>query len=205
MPVLRPPHHPPPSGTANPASSIAQAAPAFLQPTSAGVERQGPERGVLLGGRFIKLEQGPDLFGNTAYSVIMDFCKDREDDVGDLVTFDYSFSISVLRNTLTALVRTDRGERKLSSGDLWLAAKTWYQVALVFSGAAGRADLLLDGHSLAAVGGLRGATQIGNVFAELYIGSPKGKGFTGRIDNFRFLDGAVAERELGGSVDASAP
>ena len=153
-------------------------------------------RGASLAGRCIKLKQGPDLFGNSAFTVLIDFRKDREDDEGWLVCFDGSFEIFVSRRGLQASVWTDRGERTLRSAGLRLAVNRWYRLGLTFSGRTGAVELSLDGESVCAAGDLKDGRQVGNLFADLCIGSPRGESFTGRIDSFKFLDAALPLREM---------
>ena len=156
------------------------------------------ERGVLLRAGPIRLQNGPDLFNHDAYTVLIDFSKEQERDAGYLVSFDGSFSLFVGRNSLQASLSTDLGDKRLSSGEINLETGRWYGLALVFSGATGRADLYLDARRLCAAADLKGARQAANFFADLFIGNPKGESFSGRIDNFEFFGQALSPGQIVG-------
>lgn len=148
-------------------------------------------RGFTLRGQPIILENGKDLFGNGAYTVTIEFCKTRPNDRGVLVNFDGSFRLAVEQASVEASLGTTLGERRLKADGFNFAVGEWHRIALTFSGQAGRSDLYLDARRVASSTNLAGASQAGNFFAELTIGCAAEPSFTGRLDDFRFLDAAL--------------
>src|SRR4029077_15299336 len=72
---------------------------------------------------------------------------------------------------------------------------SWHRAALTFSGESGLAVLYLDGKPVGQVDGLQGGVQIGSGHHDLSIGSPFGSSYSGLIDNFLFLRGAMNASE----------
>lgn len=158
--------------------------------------RPAPQRGVRLSEAAVTIESGSDLFNHAAFTLMIDFCREDDADAGYLVTFDGSFTLAIREAGIAATVVTSRGERTLRAEGLRLKTGRWHRLALTFSGEAGRAELFLDGAVVAAADDLAGARQAGNFFAELVLGDPKGRSFTGLADNFRFLGSALEPRQL---------
>lgn len=173
----------------------------FLELDAASVKASAEKgeadtRGFRLKGEPIQLEGGADLYNHTAYTVVIDFSRKTNDDTGYLVCFDGSFTLWIGGGAINASVVTDVGERKLRADGVDLVARSWHRLALTFASESGKADLYLDGRLIASTADLKGAVQVGNYFADLFIGSPKGDSFTGRLDNFRFLDRALSGKAI---------
>lgn len=164
--------------------------------------RQPPTQGFRLDDGAIRLEHGEDLFGHTAFTLLIDFCREQEEDEGHLVSFDGSFSLAVEGGVLVGTVSTNRGSRVVR-GALPAELGQWHRAALVFCGRSGRAELYLDGRRLSGVSDLAGAEQAGNFFADLCIGHRHGQNFPGLLDNFRFLDQPLGREDLPPLSDAN--
>lgn len=155
------------------------------------VSRPAPERGVRLSDGPRVLESGEDLFGHTAFTISIDFCREEPDDCGALISFDGSFSLALTEEELEGTVVTTRGSRTLRAALADVRPGRWHRATLTFDGATGRVSLFLDERQVASAVGLEGGEQSGNFFAELMIGGPNDASFTGLVDNFRMLDAAV--------------
>lgn len=183
---------------ASPASALPNDTIEFTLDDEHRVDQEGeePSRGFRLKRGPIRLESGEDLFSNSAYTVTIAFCRRAADDDGVLFSFDGSFVLKLEGNVIEASISTSMGERRLKVGGLNIAPGDWHRVALTFSGEDGRADLYLDGRRIASSADLSGATQAGNFFADLMIGSASERCFPGLLEDFRFLDAALGRDEL---------
>ena len=162
-------------------------------------ERDGDGRAVRLNGDVVTYEKSPDFFNNSEYSVLVDFKKDvgSVTDGGPLVYFSGSFVVFVKADGLSVAVTTDKGTTWLKANDIGIADSDWHSLALTFSGEDGAAVLYLDGEEIARATGLEGALQTGSSSHSLHLGNPWGdSSFTGLIDNFAFLRGALSAEQI---------
>ena len=143
-----------------------------------------------LDGGAVSYDAGPDFLGNREYTVQFDVKQEAGDVGGYVAYFPYSFAVFAGSTKLEANITIDGRNYALKATGLQLADSEWHRVALTFSGDEGSAVLYLDGNAVGRIEGL-GSVQIGNLYHDLSIGSRFGSTFTGLIDNFSFLRGAM--------------
>jgi Ca2+-binding RTX toxin-like protein len=161
-------------------------------------EKHGDGEALRLNGDIVTYSRSPDFFNNSEYSVLVDFKKDSGHEAGGgrLVNFSGSFVVFVEDDNLSVQLTTDKGTIWLKAQDVGVADDNWHSLALTFSGVDGTAKLYLDGHDVASADGLAGATQIGLASQPIYLGNPWGAEFSGLIDNFAFIKGALTQDAL---------
>ena len=159
------------------------------------VQDQGSRVAKLGDNGAITYARTPELFDNSAYTLLADFRKDNASDDGKIISFTHSFVVQVKSNMISVSVTTDKGTQWIhTSADV--ANTNWHKLALTFSGTGGTAELYLDGNNIGTISGLKGATQVGNKLHDFHIGSHTGGSFDGLIDNVNFLAGDLSASEI---------
>jgi parallel beta-helix repeat protein len=161
-------------------------------------EAHGTGEAIRLNGDILKYDQSPDFLNNSEYTVLIDFKQDagHEVDGGRLISFSGSFVVFVDDDQINVEIATDKGSIWLKAKDPGIEDASWHSLALTFSGSEGDAKLYLDGHEVSHADGFVGATQIGLTGQPIYLGDPWGTGFSGLVDNFAFIKGAMSSAAL---------
>ncbi len=163
------------------------------------LEPVGDGKAIRLNGGAVTVDATSDFIGNSEYTFAFDLKTDAyTEERAHLVNFSNSFVVFVEGDTLSVAVTTD-------AGDFWMHAEAagiqngdWHTVALTFSSETGKAELYLDGQSIAVQTGLEGQIQVGDPSADLIIGNPHNQSaYEGLIDNVLFLRGAADAKDVG--------
>lgn len=172
--------------------------------TGVKLESSGDGQAVRLNGGVVKYESSAELFNNDEFTVLLDFKKDAGDEnaSGRLINFSGSFVVKVDGDGLAIALTTDKGTSWINTGDIGLDDSNWHSLALTFSGKDGTAIVYLDGKEVSRLTGLEGATQVGLAGQPVYLGDPFGIGFTGLLDNFAYLRGAMTAEQVTAGLDS---
>lgn len=150
----------------------------------------------------ITYTRSPELFDNTAYTLLADFRKDNPSDDGKIISFANSFVVQVKNNSMSVSVTTDKGTKWIHTSAN-VDDANWHKMALTFSSTGGTAELYLDGQNIATLTGLKGAVQVGNKRHDFHVGSNTGGAFDGLVDNVSFLSGDLSASQIKSLHDGS--
>jgi Ca2+-binding RTX toxin-like protein len=166
-------------------------------------EQHGSGEAMRLNGDVVIYGSTPDLHNNVEYTMLVDFIEDvgsaADDNRGRLFNSD-NMAVFVDGSNLSVSITTDHETLWLRAQDTAVTDADWHHLAVTFSGVDGVAALYLDGHELAHTDGLQGNVQGGSDSSSIALGDPWGTGFTGLIDNFAFLKGALSASEIANST-----
>ena len=148
-----------------------------------------------LKGGSIAYKTSPELKGNDAYTVLIDFRKLALSQTGKIIDFPGSFNIQVKDDELRVGVWTNGPDKTIVAKNIGIDDKAWHQLALTFDNKSGKATLYLDGAEVGEIGGFRGAVQNGGS-KDFFVGSSGSGGFAGLVDNVWFLKGAMSQADV---------
>ena len=145
---------------------------------------------------YIEYEKSLELLDNPEYSISMSFKKDLATDEGKLLYFSGSSYLTVGEDHLSFAGITSTGESvSLSSAGIGVNDTDWHHITVTFSGTDGTAKLFLDGEKIDEDEGITGI-QTQTRGHDLNIGGLFGGSFTGLIDNFDFVRGAMTGADV---------